>query len=133
MFSAPFSVLDVFACSRYLTILFRLFQHKKALAATANALLLHKCLKQRMWDNSNQECRQLPGIGRLFSERLTAAGLGRLRDLETADARVIESVAQRHYPFGTHSQVPHKDAQFLFKLPPRKVSFSPTRVHFLLP
>lgn len=84
----------------------------KALAATANALLLHKCIKQRMWDNSNQECRQLPGIGRLLSDRLTAAGLGKLRDLETADARVIESVTQRHYPFGTHSHLPRNDAQF---------------------
>lgn len=70
-----------------------------------------------MWDNSNQECRQLPGIGRLLSERLTAAGLGKLRDLETADARVIESVAQRHYPFGAHSQLPHNDAQLFLKMP----------------
>ncbi len=70
------------------------------LAATANALLLHKCLKQRIWDNCSLECRQLPGIGRLLSERLAAAGIGRLRALEAADPRLIESVTQRHYPFG---------------------------------
>jgi ATP-dependent DNA helicase HFM1/MER3 len=55
-----------------------------------------------MWDNSIMECRQLPGIGKLLSERLAAAGLGKLRELETADARKIESVTQRNYPFGAY-------------------------------
>ena len=36
----------------------RLYAHKRMLAATSNALLLHKCLKQRMWDNTRFECRQ---------------------------------------------------------------------------
>lgn len=36
----------------------RLYAHKRMLAATSNALLLQKCLKQRVWDNTRFECRQ---------------------------------------------------------------------------
>jgi len=42
----------------------------------------------------------VPGIGKLLSERLHAAGLGSLRQLAAADPRRIEAVTQRHYPFG---------------------------------
>ena len=78
----------------------RLCKHKGALAATANALLLHKCLQQRLWDTTALEVRQLPRIGKLLGERLAAAGLGKLRALAAADPRRIEAVTQRHYPFG---------------------------------
>ena len=37
----------------------RLYRHKRLLAATCNALLLQKCLKQRMWENTRFECRQV--------------------------------------------------------------------------
>ena len=78
----------------------RLCQDKGILAATANALMLHKCLKQRMWDSSGVEVRQLPGIGRLLGDRLAGAGMGTLRQLEAADPRRIEAITQRHFPFG---------------------------------
>lgn len=81
-------------------LLCRLCQEKGTLAAAANALLLHKCLKQRMWDSSGVEVRQLPGIGRLLGDRLAGAGLGKLRQLEAADPRRIEAITQRHFPFG---------------------------------
>ena len=70
------------------------------LAATANALLLHKVLKARMWDNSRLLTRQLPGIGNLLADRLAAAGIYHLFKLESTDPRRIESITQRHYPFG---------------------------------
>ena len=81
----------------------RLFAHKQALAATANALLLQKCLKQKMWDNCSAECMQLPGVGKQTSKALAAAKLSKLRQLEAADPRKIEAVTQRHYPFGGSS------------------------------
>lgn len=43
----------------------------------------------------------MPGIGKLLSERLHAAGLSTLRELAAADPRRIEAVTQRHYPFGS--------------------------------
>ena len=70
------------------------------LAATANALLLHKCLRQRMWENSGLQCRQLSQVGKLLSKRLAAVDLGKLSQLSIADPRRIESVTQRNYPFG---------------------------------
>lgn len=84
----------------------RLCQHRGALAATANALLLHKCLRQRLWDTTALEVRQLPGIGKLLGERLAAAGLGRLRALAAAEPRCIEAVTLRHYPFGAPAPIP---------------------------
>jgi len=70
------------------------------LAATANSMLLHKALRNRMWDDSRHVARQLPGIGSLLADRLAAAGIDHLRKLQDTDPRRIETVTQRHYPFG---------------------------------
>lgn len=82
----------------------RYFAHVGHLAATANALLLHKALKSRMWDNSRKLTRQLPGIGNLLAVRLADAGIDSLYKLQNADARRIETITQRHYPFGKSRQ-----------------------------
>ena len=42
----------------------------------------------------------MPGIGKLLSERLHAAGMSSLRQLAAAEPRRIEATTQRHYPFG---------------------------------
>ncbi len=63
-------------------------------------MLLHKSLKNRMWGGSRHVTRQLPGIGNLLAERLAAAGIDHLHKLQDADPRRIETVTQRHYPFG---------------------------------
>lgn len=44
--------------------------------------------------------QQVPGIGKLLSERLHAAGMSSLRQLAAVDPRRIEATTQRHYPFG---------------------------------
>ena len=79
----------------------RLYAHKELLAATANAMLLQKCLCQRMWEDSQQQSRQLRNVGRQMSERLAAKGIATLRQLAAADPRRIETITQRNYPFGT--------------------------------
>ena len=56
-----------------------------------------------MWDVSRHVSRQIPGIGSLLAERLAAAGIDQLRKLQEADPRRIETVTQRHYPFGEHT------------------------------
>ena len=53
-----------------------------------------------MWDDSRHGTRQLPGIGGLLAERLAAAGIDHLHKLQATDPRRIETVTQRHYPFG---------------------------------
>lgn len=69
-------------------------------AATFNALLLQKSLRQRMWTDSQLETRQLPGIGPQIAQRLAAAGVHKLRQLSEVEPRRLEALAQRHYPFG---------------------------------
>lgn len=78
----------------------RYFLTQKKLAAAANAVLLKKSIKLRIWNGSVRETRQLPHIGKLLSERLHTAGLGKLRQLEVADPRRIETVTLKSYPFG---------------------------------
>ena len=78
----------------------RYFAHMKRFKETGNALLLHKSLRQRLWSGSALYCRQLPGIGKLLAERLSAAGVGGLHQLAALDARRIEALTQRNYPFG---------------------------------
>jgi len=53
-----------------------------------------------MWRESEQQCRQLAGVGRVISERLSARGLGSIDALEAADAGLIEATALARYPFG---------------------------------
>ena len=43
---------------------------------------------------------QVPRIGRQLGERLSAAGITTLQELQQAGARHIESIIQRNYPFG---------------------------------
>lgn len=57
----------------------RYYAHKGSFASTCNALQLSKGLRQRMWPDSQQQCRQLPNVGRLIAQRLAAAGVGGLR------------------------------------------------------
>ena len=78
----------------------RYFAHVKRLEETGNALLLHKALRQHMWSGSALYCRQLPGIGKLLAERLAAAQCCSLHALAALDARRIEAITQRNYPFG---------------------------------
>ena len=42
----------------------------------------------------------MPRIGRQLGERLSAAGITTLQELQQAGARHIESITQRNYPFG---------------------------------
>lgn len=78
----------------------RLYAHKGCLAATANAALLGKCLGLHMWDSTQLQARQLSCINRSLAERLRVSGIGRLSELQAADARRIEAVARRNFPFG---------------------------------
>ena len=81
-------------------LLSRYYAHVKRFEETGNALLLSKALRQRMWHGSALCCRQLPGIGKLLAERLAAAQCGSIHALSALDARRIEALTQRNYPFG---------------------------------
>ena len=76
------------------------FLHRGAFAGGVNALILAKCIRLQMWQGSGQHCRQLSGVGRVISERLSGRGLGSIDALEAAEPGVIEAAAQARYPFG---------------------------------
>ena len=69
-------------------------------AAAANAKILLKSIKARLWEDSSVQCKQLPNIGKLLGDRLAKGGIGKLRQLAEADPRKIESLAMKNYPFG---------------------------------
>eukprot|EP00210_Caulerpa_lentillifera_P006131 g5858.t1 len=76
------------------------YGNKGSLASTANAKILSKCVKARLWEDGNGQTKQLPNIGKLLSDRLTKGGLGKLKQLSRADPRKIEALTMKHYPFG---------------------------------
>eukprot|EP00887_Chlorella_sp_A99_P002756 scaffold6.g2756.t1 len=78
----------------------RYFSHAGRACEAYSALLLHKCLRQRMWTDSELETRQVSGIGPQASRRLVNSRVRSLRQLAATDPRRLESICQRHYPFG---------------------------------
>ena len=51
-----------------------------------------------MWEDTQQQCRQVPSVGPKLGERLSEAGLGDLRAISAADPRQIERVTQKTFP-----------------------------------
>jgi hypothetical protein len=80
---------------RLLRCMAKFFASDARLAAAGNAALLGRALQQRVWEDSPQQCRQLPNVGRLIGQRLQDAGLGAFGALLAADPRHIELAAQR--------------------------------------
>lgn len=77
------------------------YGNQGTLASTANAKILAKCIKGRIWEDGGiNQSKQLPNIGKLLSDRLTKGGLGKLKQLSRADPRRIEALTMKHYPFG---------------------------------
>ncbi|XP_065067270.1 probable ATP-dependent DNA helicase HFM1 [Rhopilema esculentum] len=79
---------------------------KGAHKAAMNAVILNKCIRARLWENSKFVSRQLDKIGATMSTALVHAGLTTLEKMENINPRELEMIVGRHPPFG--SQV--KDA-----------------------
>lgn len=78
----------------------RYFEHQKRFAAMAAAVRLSRALTARIWDASSAACRQVNGIGKLLGDKLVAAGYGHLAAIAAADARVLERIVDKAYPWG---------------------------------
>ncbi|KAL4219964.1 ATP-dependent DNA helicase MER3 [Mactra antiquata] len=65
-----------------------------------SSLLLCKCFKAKLWENSKFVSKQLDGIGPTLSTALVNAGLTSFEKLEQANPREIELIVNRHPPFG---------------------------------
>ncbi|ELT92384.1 hypothetical protein CAPTEDRAFT_102528 [Capitella teleta] len=79
-----------------------LWQNACGYKALNNAVILAKCVKARLWENSKHLSRQLPGIGPTHANAMVNAGLITFQRIEESNPREIELVVNRHPPFGNH-------------------------------
>ncbi|KAF1922985.1 P-loop containing nucleoside triphosphate hydrolase protein [Didymella exigua CBS 183.55] len=65
-----------------------------------SALMLERCLGSKAWDDSPLQMVQVPNIGTVAVRKLVNAGIHSIEDLESTDARRIETIVGRNPPFG---------------------------------
>ncbi|XP_057297127.1 probable ATP-dependent DNA helicase HFM1 [Hydractinia symbiolongicarpus] len=66
-----------------------------------NAILLCKCVKARLWENSKFVSKQLERIGPSLSSALVNAGITTFQKMENTNPRELEMIMNRHPPFGS--------------------------------
>ncbi|KAL0966696.1 hypothetical protein UPYG_G00298560 [Umbra pygmaea] len=73
---------------------------KTGFAALLNSLILAKCFRAKLWENSPYVSKQLEKIGLTLSTALVNAGLTTFNRIEQTNARELELIVNRHPPFG---------------------------------
>ncbi|KAF0872895.1 HFM1 helicase, partial [Crocuta crocuta] len=74
---------------------------EKKFAVLLNSLILAKCFRCKLWENSLYVSKQLEKIGITLSNAMVNAGLTSFKKIEETDARELELILNRHPPFGT--------------------------------
>ncbi|XP_042540517.1 probable ATP-dependent DNA helicase HFM1 [Dipodomys spectabilis] len=74
---------------------------EKKFAVLLNSLILAKCFRCKLWENSLYVSKQLEKIGITLSNAMVNAGLTSFKKIESTDARELELILSRHPPFGT--------------------------------
>ncbi|XP_059199855.1 probable ATP-dependent DNA helicase HFM1 [Centropristis striata] len=75
-------------------------QSKTGFSALLNSLILAKCFRAKLWENSPYVSKQLEKIGQTLSTAMVNAGLTTFSKIEQTHAREIELILNRHPPFG---------------------------------
>ncbi|KAJ6655838.1 hypothetical protein lerEdw1_004703 [Lerista edwardsae] len=65
-----------------------------------NSLILAKCFRCRLWENSLYVSKQLEKIGMSLSNAMVNASLTSFKKIEDTNARELELILNRHPPFG---------------------------------
>ncbi|XP_034558917.1 probable ATP-dependent DNA helicase HFM1 isoform X2 [Notolabrus celidotus] len=73
---------------------------KTDLSALLNSLILAKCFRAKLWENSPYVSRQLEKIGSTLSTAMVNAGLTTFSKIEQTNPRELELILNRHPPFG---------------------------------
>ncbi|KAM7161971.1 putative ATP-dependent DNA helicase HFM1 [Macrochelys suwanniensis] len=73
---------------------------KNNFPALLNSLILAKCFRCKLWENSLHVSKQLEKIGVTLSNAMVNAGLTSFKKIEDANARELELILNRHPPFG---------------------------------
>ncbi|XP_026555904.1 probable ATP-dependent DNA helicase HFM1 [Pseudonaja textilis] len=74
--------------------------HKNNFIVLLNSLILAKCFRCRLWENSLNVSKQLEKIGMSLSNTMMNAGLTSFKKIEDTNARELELILNRHPPFG---------------------------------
>ncbi|KAM6077801.1 putative ATP-dependent DNA helicase HFM1 [Theristicus caerulescens] len=77
-----------------------LASHKNNFSALLNSLILAKCFRCKLWENSLHVSKQLEKIGVSLSNAMVNAGLTSFKKIEDTNARELELILNRHPPFG---------------------------------
>ncbi|XP_017346765.1 probable ATP-dependent DNA helicase HFM1 [Ictalurus punctatus] len=78
-----------------------LTQHsKKNFSAQLNAVILAKCFRAKLWEDSPYVSKQLDRIGLSLANAMVNAGLTSFSKIEAINARELELIVNRHPPFG---------------------------------
>ncbi|XP_069568611.1 probable ATP-dependent DNA helicase HFM1 [Brachyistius frenatus] len=75
-------------------------QSRTGFTAVLNSLILAKCFKAKLWENSPFVSKQLEKIGQSLSTAMVNAGLTTFSKIEQTNARELELILNRHPPFG---------------------------------
>ncbi|KFP29804.1 putative ATP-dependent DNA helicase HFM1, partial [Colius striatus] len=73
---------------------------KNSFTALLNSLILAKCFRCKLWENSLHVSKQLEKIGVSLSNAMVNAGLTSFKKIEEINARELELILNRHPPFG---------------------------------
>ncbi|XP_077415257.1 putative ATP-dependent DNA helicase HFM1 [Vanacampus margaritifer] len=94
-----------------------LSQHSKmSFSILLNSLILAKCFRAKLWENSPYVSKQLDKIGQTLSTAMVNAGLTTFGKIEQTNPREIESILNRHPPFGNQIK------EFVLHLPKYEVT-----------
>ncbi|XP_028638253.1 probable ATP-dependent DNA helicase HFM1 [Grammomys surdaster] len=74
---------------------------EKKFVVLLNSVILAKCFKCKLWENSQHVSKQLDKIGISLSNTMVNSGLTSFKKIEEANARELELILNRHPPFGT--------------------------------
>ncbi|CAM5161992.1 unnamed protein product [Natator depressus] len=77
-----------------------LASRKNNFPALLNSLILAKCFRCKLWENSLHVSKQLEKIGVTLSNAMVNAGLTSFKKIEDANTRELELILNRHPPFG---------------------------------
>ncbi|TSQ69526.1 putative ATP-dependent DNA helicase HFM1 [Bagarius yarrelli] len=78
-----------------------LTQHtEKNFSAQLNGVILAKCFRSKLWEDSPYVSKQLDRIGVSLANAMVNAGLTSFSKIEATNARELELILNRHPPFG---------------------------------
>uniref|UniRef100_A0A3B3YXN9 Probable ATP-dependent DNA helicase HFM1 n=1 Tax=Poecilia mexicana TaxID=48701 RepID=A0A3B3YXN9_9TELE len=75
-------------------------QSKTGFCAALNSLILAKCFRAKLWENSPFVSKQMEKIGLTLSTAMVNAGLTSFSKIEQTNPRELELILNRHPPFG---------------------------------